>query len=188
MMQSENEMPAHFQNEDGQGEQEPHLKAPRHVEKLGAWSVLRARHFGLERHATYRARSWMILPDLRMHGAGPDSPGDDSGLLSREEVKPGVSDELGATAVAAEVISMTIMVSAMGRQFGVDFHPADGILNHCLLAMMVMIVPVVMPICMRGHVLHRRLPVVRSASPSGSAWQMGYPGKYHRILIPSKIW
>ncbi len=119
----------------------------------------------------------MILPDLRMHGAGPDSPGDDSGLLPPGEVKSGVSDELGATAVAAEIISMTIMVSAMGRQFGVDFHSADWIMNHCLLAMMVMIVFVVMSMCMRGHVLHRRLPVVRSANPSGSAWQMGYPGK-----------
>ena len=66
------QMTAHREREDRNGERQRDPEAPGHVGELLARACRFHGRFRLERHAADRAASGMVLPDLRMHRAGVD--------------------------------------------------------------------------------------------------------------------
>ncbi len=69
------DVPAHFNSQQRQGQNEPEHKTPLHVAQLRIGTVACAWGQRLQRHTTDRAVSRTISEDFRVHGAGPLASG-----------------------------------------------------------------------------------------------------------------
>lgn len=131
-MQCWEQVAAHFQDKDRDGEQHRDPETPRHIQEFAAWSGVCRHKFRLERHATDRAWPGMVLTDLRVHGAGPDRAwlSDHRLFVTRGQVAHRLGDKLRAASGAAEMILLAMMRGMMRRCGRIDHHPANRILGR----------------------------------------------------------
>lgn len=107
---------AHRDDQQGNGERRGHYQTPREILQLGAFLGLTRWFFRLKRHAAERTVPRMVLPDLRVHRAGPDrvrSGG--SGLALRGKV-----GRLFVV-VAHRAVRHAMMIHSRHRRHGSDF-------------------------------------------------------------------
>ena len=143
------QMPAHRECEDRNGERQRDPKAPGHVGQLLARAGRFRGRFRLERHAADRAASGVVLPDLRMHRAGVDRAGrrglrrGRGACVMRMSVRMGrrrvgrlrekphrVGHELFPAAARAEIIDRARVLGLVFGRRRIDRHAADGVLGE----------------------------------------------------------
>jgi hypothetical protein len=125
------QVPAHFERNDRNRQNEADPEPPRHVDEFRARTALGRSHERLQRHAADGAITGAGLPDLWMHRAGVDRPLGNGGgrrlLGFRTNIFGGIGCKFFPAFGGTEIIRATPIGMAMEARVRIDCHAADRI-------------------------------------------------------------
>ncbi len=137
------QMPAHFQNDNRNGQHKPNPKAPCHIRKFVIGGALGGDHQGLKRHAADRAGSGALLADFRMHRAGVDGPGN-GGFRNLVQIFFRRGYKFCLAARRAEIIAVALVRGLVFSGRGINRHAADRINGAMSVMFHVHLFPIVL--------------------------------------------
>ncbi len=122
-------MPAHFENDNRNGQGKPDPEAPGHVSEFRIGAALGGHHQGLKRHAADRAGSRALLADFGMHRTGIDGARRHrfGGLGTCLKIFCRIGHELCLAARRAEIIVVALVSGLVLGRGGINRHAANRI-------------------------------------------------------------